>query len=145
MTTQRHMTGLTPWTFLILTTIMTGAHSVQGADEWSECFRNQCASLYDFCAVSLVKATEITSPYPDLAVLAKGEAVEGAGIKYAIEKMNSRKDCADFDLPAMLWLLYRYQDSPLIDPNLVLQARQCILDFKSQSSHSVSKRSILIA
>jgi len=81
-------------TLIFLVPILTGAH---GAEKWPECFNERCASLCDYCVASLGKTTGNTSPYADLAVLATGKAIEGSGIKYAIEKMNSRKDCADLN------------------------------------------------
>jgi len=51
-------------------------------------------------------------------------------IQEAIEGINSRKDCSDFDLVGILGILYRYPDDEHLSDELKQAMKECVLNFK---------------
>ncbi|MFX0071740.1 MAG: hypothetical protein ACFFAO_11685 [Candidatus Hermodarchaeota archaeon] len=51
-------------------------------------------------------------------------------IQYSLDRMNNRWDCADFGLNGILRLLYQYQDSGMLTPELISASEEAILNFK---------------
>ena len=70
------------------------------------------------------------TPFFEIVRLAKGLSPNQKVLQDALQQIKQRPDCADFGMQVVLWLLYKYSDSPLIDPQLMQYARQVVLDFK---------------
>src|SRR5207248_2685521 len=74
--------------------------------------------------------------FPELAKLELarlGEpisTIDEEGIRASIAFVRARNDCADFTLAALLRILYRFGDSPLLDPALRQEIEETVLGFK---------------
>lgn len=68
--------------------------------------------------------------YASLTRLAAGETPDEAPINEALRKMQAREDTADFNLPSMLYILYRYADSQLLSDGLTQSIEDTILAYK---------------
>lgn len=51
-------------------------------------------------------------------------------IEQSLHRVNERLDCGDFVIPGFLTILYRYQSSPLLTPDIIKRMEDAILDFK---------------
>jgi len=68
--------------------------------------------------------------YSEVMRLAHGVAPDESKIQADLDRMNDRLDTADFKLPALLWMLYRYSDSELLSEQILSNAKESILTFK---------------
>ncbi len=68
--------------------------------------------------------------YGGLAHVAAGVPPVEGSFDHDLWELNARDDTADFSLPALLTLLYRYADSPALDPALRQQIEDEIVRFK---------------
>ncbi len=62
--------------------------------------------------------------------LGKWQELDLNTVERAIEKINARGDCSDFDLAGLLGVLYRFGDDPAFPPALRESIRACALGFK---------------
>lgn len=51
-------------------------------------------------------------------------------IEKSLHRVNERLDCGDFVIPGFLTILYRYQSSPLLTPDIINQLEDAVLNFK---------------
>lgn len=51
-------------------------------------------------------------------------------IEQSLHRVNERLDCGDFVIPGFLTILYRYQSSPLMTPDILKSLEEAILNFK---------------
>ena len=68
--------------------------------------------------------------YSEVMRLARSVAPDESKIQDDLNRMNDRLDTADFKLPAVLWMLYRYSDSELLSEQILTNAKESILAFK---------------
>ena len=68
--------------------------------------------------------------YASAARIVAGEEPDEGGIHDDLDKMDARKDCADFRLNGILRLLYEVGDGGALSPELLARAKRSILDFK---------------
>ena len=69
-------------------------------------------------------------PYGELVRLAAGGEPDEGVVCATLDLIDSRPDCADFKLHAILRLLYQFGDSDKLSPDLLERARQTVLNFK---------------
>jgi hypothetical protein len=75
-------------------------------------------------------AAGASGAYYALARLATGRSVDSNSILSSLGPINARRDCADFAIPGLLWILYKYHDSPEVSQAVLDQIRQALLNFK---------------
>lgn len=71
-----------------------------------------------------------TGPYTELVRLEHGELPDEARIIPSIEKIEERRDCADFGLNGLVPLMYRHGDSDRLSAELRERIKEAILTFK---------------
>lgn len=72
-----------------------------------------------------------TGIYEQLVRLERGEGPLDAGAFSAtFEKLRARRDTSDFQLTALIRMLYQYRDSPLMTPSLRAEIEDVVLNFK---------------
>ncbi len=69
-------------------------------------------------------------PYAETVRMALGFLPDEQGMLRALEKIDARKDCADFTMHGILRLMYRFGDSSLLSEAFRSRARESILGFK---------------
>ena len=74
--------------------------------------------------------SESRNTYSEVMRLARRVAPDETKIQEDLDRMNDRRDTADFKLPGLLWLLYRYSDSGLLTEGILANAKDSILGFK---------------
>ena len=82
----------------------------------------------DYIASSI--SSESTGTYGGLIHIAEGLAPPPGSFDDALEKLRSRTDTADFNLPGLLLLLYRYTDSEGLDASLFQEITTEVQRFK---------------
>jgi hypothetical protein len=91
---------------------------------------DQRKSAYiDWCLKNPSSAGTKT-PFLEIARLSREIAPNQKILQEALEIINQRPDCADFGMQVVLWLLYKFSDSPLVAPQLIAYANKVVLDFK---------------
>lgn len=68
--------------------------------------------------------------HSELVRLALGQRPDEALIERDLDRIDARRDCADFGLSGVLRLLYQYGDSPLLSQEILEHARRSVLGFK---------------
>jgi len=68
--------------------------------------------------------------YAEVVRLTQGVKPNEGAIRGPLRGLNARPDCADFSLPAILNIFYRYSDSGLLSKSLVAEGKKAILNFK---------------
>jgi len=92
---------------------------------WPEDFELRRVQLLEHYATS-----GSSNLYNDLTRLHLGVDPLESGIYSAITLLNNRQDCADFNLPGLLRMLYNHADNPDLSEAVKTQARNAILAFK---------------
>ncbi len=73
---------------------------------------------------------ESRNTYSELMRLARGVAPDESKFQHDLDRMNDRLDTADFNLPGLLWMLYKHSDSELLSEQILSNAKSSILAFK---------------
>lgn len=117
---------------LPLITLFIGKAVAQLGEDNLPGFDERRAQLLAYCVATFGSAggANYECPYVDLALLQAGVETRGLGIQHTLEKLDRRLDCADFQLPAMLKLLYDYEGSPVVSEDMMRRVRTSILGFK---------------
>ena len=68
--------------------------------------------------------------YSELMRLARGVAPDESKFQRDLDRMNERRDTADFNLPGLLWMLYEYSDSGLLSEEILNATKSSMLAFK---------------
>jgi hypothetical protein len=69
-------------------------------------------------------------PYSEAARIALGQLPDERVVSPALDHIDARQDCADFQLHGILRLLYQFGDSPLVSEAFRARARTSVLNFK---------------
>lgn len=92
---------------------------------WPECFNSRCQELFSKYKSDCV----YSSAYVELILLERGIS-PSKGFEKVLDGMEKRGDCSDFEVPAVLYLLYNYATSPLVNNELLTRAKKALLEFK---------------
>jgi len=68
--------------------------------------------------------------FSQIARLELSQDVDEGPIREGMTFVDSRRDCCDFAVGGLLRILYRYEESPHISPELLDEIRACLLRFK---------------
>jgi hypothetical protein len=88
---------------------------------------------YDLRRDAFFEATIDADPrntYSEVMRVAKGVAPDESKIQFDLVRLVMREDTSDFKLPGLLWILYRYADSPLLSADILTNARDTLLQHK---------------
>ena len=80
--------------------------------------------------ISMILAGPGSGPYTEMVRLSAGQKPDEGCILPAIEKMEQRRDCADFGMNGLIPLMYRFGESPLLRTELKARIRKTFLVFK---------------
>ena len=75
-------------------------------------------------------SAESHNTYSELMRLARGVAPDESKFQRDLDRLDDRVDTADFNLPGLMWMLYRYSDSGLLSEQILGNAKSSILAFK---------------
>ena len=87
------------------------------------------AAYIDWCLLN-PSPQGTKTPFFEIARLSRGLEPNHKTLSDALNIINKRPDCADFGMQVVVWLMFRFADSPHVHPQLIRQAKQVILDFK---------------
>lgn len=91
------------------------------------------ATGYELRRASFFQATANAEPvntYSEVMRLNEGIAPDESKIRFDLDRLTNREDTSDFNLPAILWMLYEHDDSGLLSGELKADARSVLLKHK---------------
>ncbi|NIW44657.1 MAG: hypothetical protein GWN30_07810, partial [Gammaproteobacteria bacterium] len=91
--------------------------------------RDSRLAFLDFCKTNPAPANT-KAVYYEIARLAAGGRPHHGILHAGLDYIDQRKDCADFVMHSILWLLYRFRDHPRLKDDFIIRAESSILKFK---------------
>ncbi|NSW53580.1 MAG: hypothetical protein HPY85_13830 [Anaerolineae bacterium] len=70
------------------------------------------------------------SPFVEVLRLANGLEPNHKALHDALDQIDQRLDTADFGMQVLLWLLFKFEDNPLLHPDMTERIRQTVFNFK---------------
>lgn len=68
--------------------------------------------------------------YSEVMRLEREVAPDESKIQNDLDRMNDRLDTSDFQLPGLLWILYKHADSELLSDEILANTKDAILEYK---------------
>mgnify|MGYP001818603129 CR=1 FL=1 len=75
-------------------------------------------------------AADPNNTYSEVVRVMRGIAPDESKIQHDLDRLTAREDTSDFKLPGLLWLLYKYSDSEVLEAELVANIKGVLLKHK---------------